>query len=181
MPTRPHRLQSMLRHPRLYVLASSLVASLALAQSGPSLAGHYALATSRSAAEATIERAIDAATKEMGPLRGHVARNRLEAKNPVLGSIDIAVDESRVRIGYGDHTFAIQRGAFGAVRTPDGETAQARATLEGNRLTVDWRLDQGSRRDVFVREGDTLRLSIQISHEQLPADMRYRLRFRAGG
>ena len=169
--------------PRILVqlsLTMMMICTVAVAQdaSTSGLDGRYRLAMSSERAESVIHAAIEKATEEMGPLREHIGHNRLEDKNPVLQSIEIRLSTQSARIRYGEFTFDIPRGGFGSVRTPDEESARARARTEGNRLVVDWRLDGAQRRDVFVRDGDSLTLSVHIRAEALPDDVRYRLRFR---
>ncbi len=142
--------------------------------------GTYRLSVSHERAAATIAHAIEAAVEDMGPLREHIGSNRLEEKNPVLSSIRIALTDRRARIDYGDSSFDLNRGSFEGLTTPDGESARARARVQGNRLIVDWRLDDAQRRDVFVRgEDGTLRLSVRITSDQLPAPVEYQLTYRA--
>ena len=169
----------MLRRAVLSVALCTLLATGALAQrEQDSLEGRYQLAISRERAESIIHEAIEKATEEMGFIREQVGENRLEAKNPVLSAIAIELTETHARIQYGEHRFEVQRGSFGSLTTPDGESARARARVQGNRMIVDWRLDAGQRRDVFTREGDTLHFQVRITSEQLPEDVRYRLDYR---
>ncbi len=163
----------------LLTAAALVLAANALAQTG--LEGTYRLAVSHDRAEQIIGQAIERAVADMGPLRRRIAESRLKAKNPAVDSLAIDLNDRRARIRYGPDIFDIRRGHLGSLTTPDGETARARAELDGGRLIVDWYNDDGHRQDTFSQEGDTLRFSVRITSDRLPAPMRYQLRYRATG
>jgi hypothetical protein len=162
----------------LLAAGASLLVATALAQSDSAFEGTYRLTIDREAAQARIERAIEAATDDMGPLREAVATNRLEDRNPVIEELAIDLREDTVGIRYGDERFDLPRGRFGPVPVPGGETAQARARIRANRLLVDWRMEDGRRHDVFRLNGDRLILTLRTTSEKLPDDVLYRLPFR---
>jgi len=161
----------------LAAAALSLAAATALAQ-GESLEGTYQLTIDGEAAQQRIERAIESATDDMGPLRETIAANRLEDRNPAIDWLTIDLREDTIWIRYGDESFDLPRGHFGDVPVPGGETAQARARIRGGTLLVDWRMEDGRRHDVFELNGDTLQLTLRTTSEKLPDDVQYLLPFR---
>lgn len=162
----------------LLVALVSLLGASALAQTGLAFEGTYRLTMGHAAARTRIEQAIEAATDDMGPLRRSVANRRLEARNPVVAELEIDLRDDTIWIRYADESFDLPRNRFGSVPVPGGETAQARARIRGDRLLVDWRMEDGTRHDVFRLNGNQLVLTLRVESDQLPEDVLYRLPFR---
>jgi hypothetical protein len=144
------------------------------------LPGVYRLSTPNDRAQALIDEAIDTGVESMGPLRRSVGRRRLRAKNEIRRELEIAFTGERVAIRYDRDRYEVRRNVRETVTLPDGERVQLRATVEGPRLVLDWKTDDGERRDTFTRRADgTLVFGVTVTSEQLPTPVRYRLVYRA--
>jgi hypothetical protein len=144
------------------------------------LPGVYRLSTPNDRAQALIDEAIDTGVESMGPLRRSVGRRRLRAKNEIRRELEIAFTGERVAIRYDRDRYEVRRNVRETVTLPDGERVQLRATVEGPRLVLDWKTDDGERRDSFMRRADgTLVFGVTVTSEQLPTPVRYRLVYRA--
>lgn len=144
------------------------------------LPGVYRLSTPNDRAQALIDEAIDVGVESMGPLRRSVGRRRLRAKNEIRRELEIAFTGERVAIRYDRDRYEVRRNVRETVTLPDGERVQLRATVEGPRLVLDWKTDDGERRDTFTRRADgTLVFGVTVTSEQLPTPVRYRLVYRA--
>ena len=144
------------------------------------LPGVYRLSTPNDRAQALIDEAIDTGVESMGPLRRPVGRRRLRAKNEIRRELEIAFTGERVAIRYDRDRYEVRRNVRETVTLPDGERVQLRATVEGPRLVLDWKTDDGERRDTFTRRADgTLVFGVTVTSEQLPTPVRYRLVYRA--
>jgi hypothetical protein len=144
------------------------------------LPGVYRLSTPNDRAQALIDEAIDTGVASMGPLRRSVGRRRLRAKNEIRRELEIAFTGERVAVRYDRDRYEVRRDVRETVTLPDGERVQLRATVEGPRLVLDWKTDDGERRDTFTRRADgTLVFGVTVTSEQLPTPVRYRLVYRA--
>ncbi|MBX3250477.1 MAG: hypothetical protein KF901_25095 [Myxococcales bacterium] len=165
-------------------LISLIVASMALGQDvepepTPELPGTYRLGPSAERAREAINAAIDEGVAAMGPLRRAVGRRRLRAKNRVVSELEIALVGERVRVRYDDERYEVRLGGYEPVTLPDGERVQLRARLRGATLTLDWKTDDGDRRDTFTRLANgTLVFGVTITSDQLPNPVRYRIVYR---
>lgn len=163
------------------LLISFVVVSMALGQdvdveATPELSGSYRLGPSADRAREVIDTAIDEGVAAMGPLRRSVGRRRLRAKNRVVREIEIALVGERVRVRYDDERYEVRMGGYEPITLPDGERVRLRARVRGATLTLDWKTDDGDRRDSFTRLANgTLVFGVTITSDQLPSPVRYRV------
>jgi hypothetical protein len=144
------------------------------------LPGVYRLVPSTERAQETIDTAIRAGVDSMGPLRRAVGSRRLRAKNRILRELEITFSGERVAVRYDADRYEVRRNVREPITLPDGERVHLRATVNGPRLVLDWKTDDGERRDTFTRRSDgTLVFGVTVTSEQLPNPVRYRLAYRA--
>jgi hypothetical protein len=141
-------------------------------------AGIYTYAGGRAERDA-LERAIERATAEMGPLARHIARSRLEDEMRPDQRLTVAVAGSSIGIG--------ERGGW---RTPidgsprefesDGDRFRVRHRFVNGRIVQTTETEDLVIRKTYSLDPQTGRLRVQVDfdHDSLPANLRYGLSYR---
>ncbi|HJL14516.1 MAG TPA: hypothetical protein RMH99_02600 [Sandaracinaceae bacterium LLY-WYZ-13_1] len=141
--------------------------------------GTWTLTSGRRALDDAIDRVAD----RMNVFIREIARGEMHRRLSAERRVRLVVhDEEHVSLGFDDWGPVRLRldGPARSVRGPEGDGIRLSMHLARGRLIAHQDADQGDRTSVFAVSGDGEHLSmgVRIGADQLPADIRYRLRYR---
>jgi hypothetical protein len=134
------------------------------------------------AGKKAIEDAVEAAVRQMNPLIRGIARRRMLEANAVIPTLDFRLGGDPIVASYVGGRL-IEAPADGrAVPWTDqyGETIEVSHRLRGSTLVQTMVGAQGNRRNQyrFTDDGKTMTMTVEISAKQMPAPLRYSVRYR---
>lgn len=178
--------QASYSHLAALALATAVVIALAVPPCGgrallggtqASLLGSYRLATSPSAADARIERAIDAVVSDVNPLLQAATRGRLTATNRSYPNISIREAGAWVTVQYGQARYHTRLDRWHTVNAR-GEPVRLLTQLRRPHLYQTFRGHDGTKLMVLTAQARSLWLDVTASSPNLPRAVRYRLEYR---
>lgn len=133
-----------------------------------------------SESEAIIVRAIEKGTSLMGPLRRMVARKRLKAVNLATETVHIVVRGEQLVVTFDGKSYAAPTAGGPQKRVdPQGKPVLVSYRADGRTLRARFLGDDGEKRIDFERGADARELAMHVTvlSDQLPAPIRYSLRY----
>lgn len=128
-----------------------------------------------------IETAIDAVVAKMNFIKRPIARSRLKKTNPLSQRIAIARTTSHIEIAFDDHV-RVQMPVSGAPakwKRDDGELLDVSAVWESGALVQTFKAEDGQRINTYRLKAERdLTLDVEVTSDQLPSPLRYRLLYR---
>lgn len=145
------------------------------------LSGRWSLAMSAEAAQASVDRGIAGATGSMPPIVSDIAASELRRRTPIHREIEIIASPTSIEVKYPNaRTYSSQPGHPRRVPIPgeDGTMEMTQLYRRGGLEQV-FSTGQGRRWNLFVpgAEGE-MTLEATVNAEQLPAPLRFQLRYR---
>jgi len=146
-------------------------------------AGNFRFSQSRSAGQGIINGAIERDTEDMSFVTRGIARGRLEDKNSLVSSIDIAVRDGNIVIRLDGRRYtAPADGSRASATDPQGNSIQISHAYRNGKIIQTFYSDSGQRRNVFTLGGNgtTMQLNVRVTSDSLSGPVRYGLRYRRG-
>ncbi len=123
--------------------------------------------------------AIDDTVADMNILARGIARGRLRDSNAVPKAISISRTGDDVAVAFDDRKYqAPLDGSSTTVVGITGDTLNYRVSVSAKQLEQTFVGPKGARSNTMRREGEELKMSVEIRSDRLPKVLRYQLTFR---
>ena len=145
------------------------------------LEGTWQATNSREEARANIDAQIDAVVAEMSFIKRPFARRRLrKVTRPCQTMAFERLTEARVEIHCTSRKAAVAPLDGTSVKwtDEDGETFTLTQTVHDDRIVQTFVGEDGTRRNVYRPDGDTMTLDAQLTSDQLPEPLTFQRTFR---
>lgn len=148
------------------------------------LQGTFVYDTNAAQSADVIQKAIDTAVAKMNFITRPIARGRLKKTNPLYQRIEIAqaADQISVRFDNGKPVLMPADGRSVKWTRDDGEVFDVNASVRSTELVQTFKAEDGQRLNQFSLGPDSnaLTLDVTLSSPQLPAPVKYTLKYRRG-
>ncbi|RLB55167.1 MAG: hypothetical protein DRJ42_07030 [Deltaproteobacteria bacterium] len=143
-------------------------------------AGTYRFSQSRSTGQEIINQAIERDTEDLNFVIRGIARGKLEGKNPIVSTIDIAVRDGNIVIRLDGRRYtAPADGTRTTAIDPAGDEVGLTHAYRDGKIIQTFLFDGGQRRNVFsLRRSGILQYNVIVTADRLPGPVRYGLHYR---
>jgi hypothetical protein len=117
--------------------------------------------------------AIDEATEGMRAFRRGRARSRLAERTSPQATLIMELEGSKLTIGPEDRRIELEVGGSPIEVSESEGTARVSARMEGQRLIVMARSDQGERTTTYEANGDRLAVEVTMTSTELAGPLHY--------
>lgn len=163
----------------LVVFASSSIAAAEDAAPHPSN-GTWKIATPPDQLRSSLDKAVDDVAQEFNFVIREIARYKLQGATKVCKSYFIEVKGEAVSFACDSDKPQLVPASGGPLHTKndDGEPITGTAKITDSGVVVAWKGEAGTRVNTFTTTGSGLRLSVQVTSDQMPKPLTWNVDYK---